>query len=360
MITIDQQIEAIQKEVRETPYHKGTEHHIGKLRARIARLKDKALDSQIKAGGGGGGGGYAVKKHGDATVILIGPPSAGKSTLINRLTNAQSRVAAYSFTTVSVIPGMMEYKNARIQILDVPGLIEGSEEGKGRGKEVLSVARGADLIVFMTDVNRISTINTLRDALERNGIRINSIKPRVKIEKKIQGGISILSNIKQDLSKDTLKDIAIEMGIKNGDISINEKITIDRLIDSFSTNRVYVPAIFVVNKSDTKNLKAKDIDNRYIYISAEKGTNIELLKEKIWESLDFVEIYLVAENEEPGFNHPMIIKSTETLHDIALTIGTNFAENKKSAKVWGKGAKFPGQEVSLSAPVHDGTQVRFI
>lgn len=360
MITIDEQIEEIQEIIRKTPYHKGTEHYIGKLRARIARLKDKAIETQTKAGGGGGGGGYAVKKHGDATVILIGPPSAGKSTLINKLTNAQSRVAAYSFTTVSVIPGMMEYKNARIQILDVPGLIEGAEEGKGRGREVLSVARGADLIVFMTDVKRILALETLKSALERNGIRINSVKPKVRIEKKIQGGLDILSNLKQDLSKETIKSIATEMGIKNGDISINEKITIERLIDSFSSNRVYVPAIFVVNKSDTQVKPDKKQDHNYIYISAEKDINLELLKDKIWESLDFVELYLVNENEEPNFNHPIVIKSSKTLYDVASSIGTNFVQNKKSAKVWGRGAKFPGQEVSLNAKVTEGMQVRFV
>src|SRR3989344_2711173 len=202
MSDIPDQIQQIEKEIRETPYHKGTEHHIGKLRARLARLKDRELESGAKKGSGGGGG-YAVKKQGDATIVLIGPPSAGKSTLINLLTNAESKVAAYAFTTVSVIPGMLLYRGAYIQILDVPGLIEGARLGKGRGKEVLSVARAADLLLIMSDVDRQEYIEKLVFELEDAGIRINKPKPNVRIEKKTGGGLTIHSNITQDVSKET-------------------------------------------------------------------------------------------------------------------------------------------------------------
>src|SRR5258708_32065207 len=182
MADIPEQIEAVEKELRELPHHKGTDHHIGRLRAKLARLGDQQIENGTKKGSGGGGG-YAVKKHGDATVILVGPPSAGKSTLINKLTNAESKVAAYAFTTLTVIPGMMEYKNAKIQILDVPGLIEGAGGGKGRGKEVMSVARNSDLIIFMTDPDRLDFFKKLVKELEYAGIRINKEKPQVKIEK---------------------------------------------------------------------------------------------------------------------------------------------------------------------------------
>src|SRR3990167_2019287 len=171
MLTIDQQIEEILKEIRKTPYHKGTERHIGILKAKVAKLKVKKEAAALR-GSSGRGVSYGVKKQGDATIVLVGPPSSGKSTLLNRLTNAKSKIAPYAFTTVSVIPGMMEYKNARIQILDVPGLIEGAEEGKGRGREVLSVVRGADLVILLTDPTRMSVIGNIEKALSRNGIRL--------------------------------------------------------------------------------------------------------------------------------------------------------------------------------------------
>ena len=360
MSTVEEQLLDIEKEIRETPYHKGTEHHIGMLRARISRLKDKLIEKSSKKGGGGGG--YAVKKQGDATVILIGPPSAGKSTLINKLTNARSKVAPYAFTTVSVIPGMMVYKNSRIQILDVPGLIEGAEEGKGRGREVLSVARGADLIVLLTDTKRVEAIERISKTLERNGIRINVSKPKVIIDKKLSGGITVHTNIRQDLSKETIKQVAMELGIKNAEITINEKLTIERLIDSFSRNRVYLPAISVINKADVlNNFQKEDKNNdKTIFISAEKNINLDKFKEEIWNTLGFMTIYLVRQDDQPSFDNPLIMRVGQRLSDVSQSIGTEFAQEKKRAKIWGTGAKFPGQEVSLSTHIQEGMQVRFI
>lgn len=356
MTDILDQIKAIEKEIRETPYHKGTEHHIGMLRARLSKLKEKELTSE-KISKGGGGGGYSVKKQGDATIVLIGPPSVGKSTLLNKLTNANSKIAPYAFTTVSVIPGMMFYKDAYIQILDVPGLIEGAEEGKGRGREVLSVARGADLLVLMTDVSRIKSLENINNALERNGIRLNKSKPKVHIDKKLSGGLNIMSNIAQELDKQTIKDVASEFGVKNADISIKEKLNMDTLIDAFARNRVYLPKIEIVNKSDVQIQRR---NKSYLFVSAERGLALDSLRELIWTMLELVRVYLVKPDEEPSTKNPFVVKRTYTLADVLERLGSDFSENKKKAVIWGPGSKFPSQEVSLSAKVSEGMQIRFI
>lgn len=365
MADLTQTIEEIEEEIRKTPYHKGTEHHVGKLRARLARLKDRQLEGVSKSKGSGAVG-YAVKKQGDATVVLIGAPSVGKSTLINRLTNAESKVAPYAFTTVSVIPGMLKYNDAYIQILDVPGLIEGARLGKGRGKEVLSVARGADLLLIMTDVERVNSLDNLTHELEDAGIRLDKVPPEVRIDKKAGGGLNIQSNIKQVINKDTIKEVAGEFGLRNADITIKEKLTLERLIDAFSSSRVYIPSIFVINKSDLTQSNGSTTkavthpSTNYLSISAQNGSGLDKLREAIWKSLRLVRIYLVRPDDEPGMNNPIVMKEETTLADVAEKLGSDFSENKSLAKIWGPGAHFPGQEVSLTTKVREGLQVRFL
>jgi len=361
--TIDQQIEEIRAYIRKTPYHKGTEREIGLLKAKIAKLKAKK-EADAMRGSSGRGISYAVKKQGDATIVLVGPPSAGKSTLLNALTNAESKVAPYAFTTVSVIPGMMNYHDAYIQVLDVPGLIEGAEEGKGRGREVLSVVRGADLLVLMSDIDRPEAIERIANALENNGIRIDKTAPDVRIVKKIDGGVLIKSNIRQDFDAETVKDIAREMGIKNGEIQLRQKVTEDQLIDAFSRNRVYIPSIRILNKAEqviaNPQKMMKQSMGNLVYISADKNINLNVFREAIWKKLGLCRIYLVRRDEEPHTNSPLIVPSHYTIKDVAQSIGSEFAQGKTSAKIWGDTAKFDGQTVSLKTKVREDMIVRII
>ena len=166
--TIADKISRLEEEIRKTPYHKGTEHHIGRLRAKISNLKNR--EEQIKKSGGHFG--FVPKKEGDATVVLIGPPSVGKSTLLRNLTEAQSRVEAWPFTTLTVIPGMLDYQGAKIQIFDLPGIIKGASVGLGRGKEVISATRSADLLLLMVEVKNQNQIPSLLKELKQAAVNV--------------------------------------------------------------------------------------------------------------------------------------------------------------------------------------------
>jgi uncharacterized protein len=192
MSSLEEQITAVEDEIRNTSYNKATQLHIGRLKAKLAVLR---LERETRSKGKGGGLGYSVRKSGNATVGLVGYPSVGKSTLLNRLTAADSQTAAYDFTTVSIIPGMLRWGGASIQILDMPGLIPGAAKGKGRGREVISVVRSTDLVLFLVDPEH-PNIRALTTELEGAGVRINQRPPRIVIHHSDRGGLTVSSTVR--------------------------------------------------------------------------------------------------------------------------------------------------------------------
>lgn len=355
MKTVEERIREIEDVLAKTPHHKATNKFIGLMRAKIAKLKDEFWQ---KGGGGGGGGGFAVAKTGDASVVLVGFPSVGKSTLINKLTNAQSKIGSYDFTTLDVVPGMMDYNGAKIQIFDLPGIIGGASSGKGRGKEVISVVRNANLIIIMVDPKYKDKVEQIKKELLDAGIRLDSLPPKISIIKLPTGGLKISSNLSLSFDFETIKEIAKEFRMTNGEIIIKEKITLDQLIDAFMDNRVYLPSLVILNKADLipKNQRNSGFD---LLISAEKNEGIEKLKELIWIRLNFARIYLKSSGKPPDMENPFIIKFGESLNNILARISICEKETFTKAYIFGPGSKFPNQEVSLSFIPQEGTIVEF-
>lgn len=127
-----------------TQKNKATANHLGILKAKLAKLRRELLTP--KSGGGGAGEGFDVAKTGVARIGFVGFPSVGKSTLMSKLTGTFSAVAEYEFTTLTTVPGVLHYKGAKIQMLDLPGIIEGAKDNRGRGRQVIAVARTCSLI----------------------------------------------------------------------------------------------------------------------------------------------------------------------------------------------------------------------
>ena len=120
---------------------------MGILKSKIAKLRTQLLEPE--KGPGSEATGFEVVKYGDARIALIGFPSVGKSTALSLLTGTESEAANYEFTTLTCIPGIIHYKGTKMQLLDLPGIIEGAANGKGRGRQVIAVAKSADLVLMM-------------------------------------------------------------------------------------------------------------------------------------------------------------------------------------------------------------------
>ena len=362
-MTIEEEIKDIEEEIRKTPYNKATMHHIGRLKAKLARLKEE-LQKRATAKSASKGEGYGIKKSGDATVVMVGFPSVGKSTLLNCLTGTTAEVAAYDFTTVDVIPGTLMYKGARIQVLDVPGLISGAAAGRGRGKEVLSIIRNADLILIVVDVLHPEQYDTLVKEVYDAGIRINAKPPEITIHKASRGGIIANSTVDLELDDTMIKAVLAEYKIHNAEVLIRERITLDELIDAVAGNRKYIRALTILNKMDLVNpaqLRAlKDQFPDAEVISAAVGINLDTLKDRIYDELEFISIYMKPHGGSPDMENPLVIKLDSTIADVCSTIHRDFVEKFRYARIWGKSAKYGGQRVGLSHVLVDGDVVSIV
>lgn len=365
MVTIDEQIAEIEEEISSTKYNKATQHHIGKLKAKLARLK---VESEARAASKGGGKGYAIRKSGNATVAIVGLPSSGKSTLLNKLTQADSEIGHFDFTTTTVVPGTLKHRGANIQMLDLPGLIAGASKGKGRGREVLAVVRTADMILLLVDVYRPEAYVLIRE-LNIAGLRLNEREADIVITPRNRGGINVRSTVKLTILDDELVTAMVRAyGLVNADVVLRQDVDEDQLVDYLQGNRRYVMAMAAVNKIDavpeaTWHPIADDLKTMgfpVVPISADKDTNLELLKDTIFENLDLMRIYMRPRGGETDYEEPLIIRCGATVRDVCDTIHREIKRKFRFANVWGESAKFPGQSVGLDHILQEGDVITLV
>jgi ribosome-interacting GTPase 1 len=368
IVGLKDEIEAIEEEIAETPYNKSTEAHIGRLKAKLAEKKEEFEKRQSS---GSSGPGYAVEQTGDATVALVGFPSVGKSTLINALTNADSETGAYDFTTLNVNPGMLQYRGANIQLLDVPGLISGAAEGRGGGQEVLSVVRSADLIVFVLSVFEIDQYEPLREELYANKIRLDTGPPSVNITRKGHGGIDVTTGPECELGEDTIVEVLRQNDYVNADVVVRGSVDVDELVDGVMDNRVYLPSLVTVNKADLiepdyldtvhEQLRNHDIDpDEAIFVSAETEQGLDGLKDEIWEALGLVRIYMDKPGRGVDWDDPLVLREGATVADACSKLGGEMEERFRFARVSGPSAKHDDQQVGEAHELADEDVVRLL
>ncbi|MBI2654644.1 GTP-binding protein [Candidatus Woesearchaeota archaeon] len=340
----ERKVKELEEELSTTKYNKKTQGHIGLVKAKLANIRK---EYQRKAAAKGKGEGFSVKRTGDATAILVGFPSVGKSTLLNAITNANSPVGAYAFTTLTCIPGLLEYNHAKIQVLDVPGVVEGAATGRGRGREVLACAQSADFVIILLDVFHPEHLEVVKKEIYETGLRINEKPPLVRITKKPRGGIDIGYTVRlTKLNQETIKAILKEFRLENSSIVIREDITDDQLIDAIEGNKKYVSGIVVLNKIDMVDEKEleriKKIVKPDICVSAERKINTVELKELIFKRLDFIRVYCKEVGKKADTNVPLIMRKGNTLRDVCLKLHKDFISKFRFARIWGKSVKFDG------------------
>ncbi len=362
MATIEEQIKALEEEISKTKYNKATQGHIGKLKAKIAALRERRAKAQAHAKSSGGGPGFEIKKSGDASVALVGFPSVGKSSLISQLTDVESDTGNFEFTTLTCIPGVLHHRGATIQILDLPGLIKGASEGKGRGREILNVIRSCDMVLYVVDPFQESHFDILDLELWKAGMRLNQQKPQVFIDRTERGGVVVRSTLEQtNLTDEEIQAIIRSFGIVSANVTLRTDVTDDNIVDTLAGNRVYSDAVVVLNKIDLatkKDLKKANNmlpeDWPILPVSAKTGEGIEEMKDFIFNNLHFMSIYLKPQGQEADLIEPLIIKNTSTVRNVCQKLHRDFVRKFRYARVKGPSAKFDWQRVGLDHRLKDG------
>ncbi|KAK2492708.1 hypothetical protein MC885_002880 [Smutsia gigantea] len=322
-----EKISEIEKEIARTQKNKATEYHLGLLKAKLAKYRAQLLEPSKSASSKGEG--FDVMKSGDARVALIGFPSVGKSTFLSLMTSTASEAASYEFTTLTCIPGVIEYKGANIQLLDLPGIIEGAAQGKGRGRQVIAVARTADVVIMMLDATKGEVQRSLLEKeLESVGIRLNKHKPNIYFKVRLLtcgpghsqvwdgptgsrgargdcscpfasssppfrlfqpkkgGGISFNSTVTLTQCSEKLVQLILhEYKIFNAEVLFREDCSPDEFIDVIVGNRVYMPCFCGMK------------------------LNLDSLLEMLWEYLALTCIYTKKRGRESGGTGPRNVLS---------------------------------------------------
>ena len=299
-----EKISALEDMLALIPKHKGTEKMQADLKRRISRAREEA---QKKGKTAARGTTYHVPREGAGQVVLVGPPNSGKSTLLAMLTNAMPEVGDYPCTTRKPLPGMMDFENIKIQLVDLPPIAPEWTEGW-----VYALIRNADLVLILVDLASdevFDQVDRLRSELATHKIRL--------------------------LRQDT------DASPDGGDI----------------TKR----ALLVGNKEDAVEAKERGTFLAELYaaefsvftVSAAAGTSLEPLRRALYDGLEVLRVYTKTPGKKPEHDAPFVLKQGASILDVAEAVHKDLAASLKFARVWGMDT-FDGQRVTRDYVVHDG------
>lgn len=361
-----EKIEQIQLELSRTQKNKATEYHIGLLKGKLARYRQQLLEPPPGSSSSKGEG-FEVSKSGDARVVLIGFPSVGKSSFLSKITKTKSEVAQYAFTTLTSVPGVLEYEGAEIQVVDLPGIIKGASDGKGRGRQVVATAKTSDLIMMVLDLTKGGDQREILEReLEAVGIRLNKTKPNISFKIKKTGGVKFNSisppkHLNEKICYSLLKDYKIH----NADILVrDENCTIEDFIDVINEKYItYIKCVYVYNKIDAVSLEEVDRilkEPNTVVMSCEMDLGIDDMIEEIWYQLNLMRIYTKRRGLLPDLEEPSVVRQDSTIENVCDTIHKDFKSQFKYALVWGSSAKHSPQKCGLGHKIHDQDVVQIV
>jgi uncharacterized protein len=247
-----------------------------------------------------------VRREGAAQIALVGPPNAGKSSLLQALSDIQIKTGDYAFTTLRPVPALTRIGGVLVQLVEIPGLIEGARHDRGGGRALLGVLRNADAIVYCHAANEpASSLDVVRREVAAAGIE----KP------------AIVALTKAD-----------ELGEVGGDDL--RRARDNACVDSTQA----LPDVVAVSVLDDESL--------------------DRLREAIWNLTGLIRVFPRRDGvvEEEPFALPV----GATVVDVADRVHHELGASCRGARVWGVSARFDGQRVGRAHVLSDGDVVEVI
>jgi small GTP-binding protein len=242
----------------------------------------------------------AVRREGVAQVAFVGPPNAGKSSLLQALSNIQIKTGDYPFTTLRPIPALTRIHGVLVQLVEIPGLISGAAEDRGGGRALLGVLRGADAIVYCHEA---------------------SASP------------SALVDVRAEVAAAGIEKPALLLATKMDETGPNEDEALDRL-------RGAAP------------------DLRVLGISVLDDERLDTLRDEIWNLTGLIRVFTRRPGQEDA--DPMALHIGATVEDVAAALHGELGESAAGARVWGDSVRFAGQRVGRDHAVADGDVIEIL
>lgn len=307
--TPQEKIIALQEMLSVMPKHKGTDHLKAQLRSRISKLMEE-LSGPSSGARSGGVEPFALPKQGAGRTTLIGPTNVGKSLLLSRATGAHSKVGSYSLSTLEPVPGMLQFEDIYIQLVDTPPIDNLSTQGRLYG-----LLRMSDVLAVVVDLSQDS-ISQVRDSFRA-------------LE---EWGFVLLGNVDNEEEHD----------------GESEK-----------------PVIVVGNKADFQDslVTFQDLESEFgdsypvVLVSAEEEVGFDELGEAIFRALDIIRVYTKSPQEKKDDvqrGAPFVLPQGSTVADASDNVHKDLARSLKYAVLWGLSGKFEGQHVGRDHRLHDG------
>ena len=307
--TNQDKIKCLQEMLSVIPKHKGTEKLQAQIKTKIAKLKQ---ESQKRHATRREGEFLTIKREGAGQVVLVGLPNVGKSEIVSSITHASPEVADYPYTTRKPTPGMMEYEDVQIQLVDMPPLTNDYLE-----PWVPQIIRNADAILMVIDLNEdsIPQMKSLFEILEKFKMKPNIAKDQIESEEELEF-----------FEEKVLRKNTIIIGSKS-DLELAD-ISLEMLMEHYGKHFPIIP------------------------ISAKKVESLELLKRKIFELLEIIRIYTKPPGKQADYSTPYIRPAGSTVVEIAEHVHKDFLEGLKFARIW-RANKFQGQRVQRDFILED-------